>query len=83
MSGETSPTLEAICSQLLREYPRAVVFIGEPVFRDGDHSRSLLSRLASGLARTRRFDDIPVLAVPVSVPDRTDDMEVPRTWKAH
>src|SRR5262249_44120762 len=38
--GETSPSIEAICRQLLREFPRAVVFSGEPVFPDGDYSRS-------------------------------------------
>src|SRR5262245_41111414 len=35
------------------------------------------------LERTLRFDDIPALALPVAVPDRTDAREVPRSWKAH
>jgi hypothetical protein len=58
-----------LCLDLLRKYPRAVIFAGEVAFDEPrSYDRLLHNETAYAIQQRLRFAGVPVMILPVSLP---------------
>ena len=68
LGTEAVPAMEEICRDLVRRYPRAIVFLGKLIFREEDWYQPILhNETALALQRRLQFEGIQTIVLPIRV----------------
>jgi amino acid transporter len=70
LATEAVPALEALCRDVVHEYPRSIVFMGKLLFREEGSFQNLLhNETALGLQRRLHFRGLQAIVLPIRVLD--------------
>jgi amino acid transporter len=70
LGTEAVTTVERICQQIVREFPRAIIFVGKLIFREERwYHRVLHNETAVAIQRRLQFGGIQTMVLPIRVLD--------------